>query len=299
MQALRRPSSTCIISGEQIIAHLATRRSPRIVISDERAKLLDQGGGIKKALPTLGNAPFFICNTDAFWREEGANNIRALARYFDPERMDAALLLAETENSLGVDWGGDFEIDAAGRLSQPAGRRRYVYTGVGILSPRLFENVSEEVFKLSPFFFEAARRERLFGLPDARTLDACRLRRRDRGSRARLARGALLRHESTMAQKIFTIAPGVPFLPTFVAALLDGKIVEGVSQAIAPLDLARISIFTPTRRAARALAVEFALKLDRPAALLPRILPLGALDEIESATLLSEAVLRRLGADDR
>ena len=91
-----------------------------------------------------------------------------------------------------------------------------------------------------------------------------------------------------MAQKLLTIAPGVSFLPTFVAALLDGKIVEGISQAIAPLDLARISIFTPTRRAARALAVEFALKLDRPAALLPRILPLGALDEIESATLLSE-----------
>jgi len=151
--------------GEQIIAHLANRQSPRIVISDERAKLLDQGGGIKKALPTLGNSPFFICNTDAFWREEGASNIQALARYYDPERMDAALLLAETESSLGVDWGGDFEIDAAGRLFQPAGRRRYVYTGVGILSPRLFENVSEDVFKLSPFFFEAARRERLFGLP--------------------------------------------------------------------------------------------------------------------------------------
>ncbi|MFY9658137.1 MAG: hypothetical protein WAK01_16420, partial [Methylocystis sp.] len=82
-----------------------------------------------------------------------------------------------------------------------------------------------------------------------------------------------------MTQRVFTIAPGVPFLSTFVAALLDGKIVEGVSQAIAPLDLARISIFTPTRRAARALAVEFAQKLDRPAALLPRILPLGALDE--------------------
>jgi N-acetyl-alpha-D-muramate 1-phosphate uridylyltransferase len=151
--------------GDQIIAHLATRHSPRIVISDERAKLLDQGGGIKKALPTLGTAPFFICNTDAFWREEGALNIQALARFFDPERMDAALLLAETESSLGVDWGGDFEVDAMGRLSQPSGRRRYVYTGVGILSPRLFESVEEEVFKLSPFFFDAARRERLFGLP--------------------------------------------------------------------------------------------------------------------------------------
>ena len=90
-----------------------------------------------------------------------------------------------------------------------------------------------------------------------------------------------------MAQRVFTIAPGVAFLPTFVARLLQGQIVEGVSQAIAPLDLARISIFTPTRRAARALAVEFALQLERPAALLPRILPLGDFDEIESAALLS------------
>ncbi len=151
--------------GDQIIAHLADRRSPSIVISDERAKLLDQGGGIKKALPLLGSTPFFICNTDAFWREEGAENIRALARFYDAARMDAALLLAETESSLGVDWGGDFERDAMGRLFQPPGRRRYVYTGVGILAPRLFEGVSDEVFRLSPFFFEAAKRGRLFGLP--------------------------------------------------------------------------------------------------------------------------------------
>ena len=151
--------------GDQIIAHLGSRHSPRIVVSDERGKLLDQGGGIKKALATLGASPFFICNTDAFWREEGASNIQALARFYDPEKMDAALLLAETGSSLGVDWDGDFELDATGRLFQPAGRRRYVYTGVGIVSPRLFESETEEVFKLSPFFFEAARRERLFGLP--------------------------------------------------------------------------------------------------------------------------------------
>ncbi|ARN82757.1 N-acetyl-alpha-D-muramate 1-phosphate uridylyltransferase [Methylocystis bryophila] len=151
--------------GDQIIAHLAARRSPDLVISDERAKLLDQGGGIKKALPLLGSSPFYICNTDAFWREEGAENIRALARFYDAERMDAALLLAETQSSLGVDWDGDFEIDASGRLHQPPGRRRFVYTGVGILAPRLFENIAEEVFKLSPFFFDAAKRERLFGLP--------------------------------------------------------------------------------------------------------------------------------------
>src|ERR1700676_1539785 len=52
--------------ADQIEAHLATRKAPEILISDERAKLLDQGGGIKRALPLLGDKPFFLCNTDAF-----------------------------------------------------------------------------------------------------------------------------------------------------------------------------------------------------------------------------------------
>jgi len=151
--------------GDQIVAHLADRRSPRVVISDERTKLLDQGGGIKKALPALGRVPFFICNTDAFWRENGAENIRALARFFDPEKMDVALLVAETRGSLGVDWDGDFDLDDNGRLRQTDGSRRYVYAGVGVIAPRLFDGVKEEAFKLAPFFFQAAARGRLFGLP--------------------------------------------------------------------------------------------------------------------------------------
>ncbi len=53
--------------ADQIEKHLSTRASPRIILSDERASLLDQGGGIKKVLPLFEGKPFFICNTDAFW----------------------------------------------------------------------------------------------------------------------------------------------------------------------------------------------------------------------------------------
>src|SRR5271165_3459106 len=79
--------------ADQIETHLSGRARPRIVISDERTKLLDQGGGISRALPLFGDAPFLVCNTDAFWIEGPRSNIVRLAESFDPETMDIALLV--------------------------------------------------------------------------------------------------------------------------------------------------------------------------------------------------------------
>lgn len=150
--------------ADQIEKHLASRVRPRVVISDERTLLLDQGGGIKKALPLIGDDPFFVCNTDAFWIDAARSNVRALAEAFDPEMMDAALLLAPTSGSVGVDWGGDFDLDAEGRIIRRDGQKPYVYTGVGLMKPQLFAGVVDDVFKLAPFFFEAARKGRLYGV---------------------------------------------------------------------------------------------------------------------------------------
>ncbi|MFA6205220.1 MAG: nucleotidyltransferase family protein [Methylocystis sp.] len=150
--------------ADQIETHLASRVRPRVVISDERALLLDQGGGIKKALPLIGDDPFFVCNTDAFWIDAGRSNVRALADAFDPDMMDAALLLAPTSGSVGVDWGGDFDLDAEGRIIRRDGQKPFVYTGVGLMKPQLFAGVPDDVFKLAPFFFEAARKGRLYGV---------------------------------------------------------------------------------------------------------------------------------------
>ncbi len=97
---------------------------------------------------------------------------------------------------------------------------------------------------------------------------------------------------------VFTIAPGAPFLKTFVEALLDGRIVAGFSRDLPPLALADATIYVPTQRAARALVQEFASAFDRPATLLPRILPLGALDATETALLFEEAGLDNALAED-
>lgn len=150
--------------ADQIEAHVAGRRTPRIVISDERALLLDQGGGVRKVLPLIGEAPFFVCNTDAFWSGAPQSNVIALAQAWDPERMDVALLLAPTQGSVGVDWDGDFDLDADGRIIRRDGAKPYVYAGVGLMKPQLFRGETRDVFKLAPFFFEAARKGRLFGV---------------------------------------------------------------------------------------------------------------------------------------
>jgi N-acetyl-alpha-D-muramate 1-phosphate uridylyltransferase len=151
--------------ADQIEDHLAPRKSPRILISDERDELLDQGGGIAKALPLLGPEPFFVCNTDAVWLEGPRQNLRRLADAWDPVSMDILLLVAATTASVGVDWQGDFLMAPDGRLTRRAEREvaPFVYAGVGIVKPELFSGETKKIFPLAPIFFEAAQKGRVFG----------------------------------------------------------------------------------------------------------------------------------------
>lgn len=151
--------------ADQIEAHLSTRTDPEVIISDERDELLDQGGGIAKALPLLGSEPFFLANTDALWLEGPRQNLRRMAEAWDPVRMDILLLVAATTASVGVDWPGDFLMAADGRLTRRAEFQvaPFVYAGVGIVKPELFAAQTRRVFPLAPFFFEAAQKGRLYG----------------------------------------------------------------------------------------------------------------------------------------
>ncbi len=87
--------------ADQIETHLNDRTAPHVIISDERDRLLDQGGAIKKALPLLGKAPFFLCNTDAFWVEGAKPNLERLADAWSPDEMDVLLLVAATSIEFG------------------------------------------------------------------------------------------------------------------------------------------------------------------------------------------------------
>jgi MurNAc alpha-1-phosphate uridylyltransferase len=152
--------------ADQIERHLAARRAPRIVISDEREELLGTGGGVVKALPQLGAGPFYHVNSDTLWIDGVAPNLQRLAAAFDPAQMDALLLLAAVSNSIGYSGRGDFSMDAAGRLTARGERDvvPFVYAGTAILSPALFADAPAGAFSLTMLFARAQEAGRLFGL---------------------------------------------------------------------------------------------------------------------------------------
>jgi MurNAc alpha-1-phosphate uridylyltransferase len=152
--------------GEQIIAHVASRTRPTIVISDERAELLDTGGGVVKALPLLGDKPFFHINSDTIWIDGVTPNLTRLVEAFDPATMDALLLLAPTAESIGYAGRGDFMMAPDGRLLWRDEREvaPFVFAGAAILSPRLFDGAPQGAFSLTALFHKAIEQGRLHGL---------------------------------------------------------------------------------------------------------------------------------------
>jgi len=152
--------------AEQIIAHTASRTKPRVTISDERGLLLGTGGGVVKALPELGAAPFFHINSDTIWIDSVTPNLTRLAQSFDLAAMDALLLLAPTTGSIGYAGRGDFAMAPDGRLTRRAEREvaPFVYAGAAILSPALFKDAPQGEFSLTDLFDSAAAAGRLHGL---------------------------------------------------------------------------------------------------------------------------------------
>jgi N-acetyl-alpha-D-muramate 1-phosphate uridylyltransferase len=152
--------------ADQMQQHLAQRKHPQVVISDERGLLLGTGGGVRKSLPELGSVPFFHVNSDSIWIDGVKPNLARLADAFDPAAMDALLLLAPTAGSIGYSGRGDFAMAPDGTLRKRAEQEivPFVYAGAAILSPTLFKDTPSGKLSLTTLFDSAAQTGRLHGL---------------------------------------------------------------------------------------------------------------------------------------
>jgi N-acetyl-alpha-D-muramate 1-phosphate uridylyltransferase len=153
--------------ADLIEKHLQGRRQPAIEISDERAALLDTGGGVKKALPLLEPGSFLIHNADSVWIEGVGSNLARLAGAWDEARMDCLMLLAPASASHGYQGRGDFALESGGRIR----RRRveqelvpFAFTGVSMAHPRLFDASPDGAFSLNLVWSRAIAAGRAYGV---------------------------------------------------------------------------------------------------------------------------------------
>lgn len=151
---------------QQIVAHVARRKRPKIVISDETTELLDSAGGIVKVLPQLGPEPFYIVNADTFWIDRDIPNLDRLALAWKPGKMDILLMLADLSSATGHSGSTDFLVDAEGRLRRAAGDPSgLIYAGAAIADPAIFAGAQPTRHSLNAYFDRAIAAGRLFGVP--------------------------------------------------------------------------------------------------------------------------------------
>ena len=150
----------------KLIAHLERREDLRITISDERDRLMDTGGGVKKALAHLGDGPFFTYNSDFVWTEMGAPALARMADAWDPARVDGLMLLSPMEKTTGFDGPGDFQMDGEGRLSRrgDAPRAPYAWMGVQITTKAAYAQTPDDPFSNNLIWDRMIPKGRLYGL---------------------------------------------------------------------------------------------------------------------------------------
>jgi N-acetyl-alpha-D-muramate 1-phosphate uridylyltransferase len=144
-----------------VAAQITRRDHPRIEISHE-TELLDTGGGVARALPLLDDV-FFVVNSDVFWLDGKDRALLRLAAAFDPERIDAILLLQRTVTAVGYEGNGDYLIDASGCPHRRSEREvaPFLFAGLQLLHRRAFAGISDRVFSLVRIFDRAEEARRL------------------------------------------------------------------------------------------------------------------------------------------
>lgn len=151
--------------ADALEAHVLARQNPAVTVSDERAQLLETGGGMVKALPLLPD-PFFALNADNIWLDGPKSAFHDLSRRWDADTMDALLLVVPHARAMNFAGPGDFHMDPLGHVTRRrAGRiAPFIFTGIQLVSHRLLRDAPQGPFSTNILWNRAMEEERLFGI---------------------------------------------------------------------------------------------------------------------------------------
>lgn len=151
--------NTVVANSHYLPEMLADHLVDRNVILSYEPEILETGGGLRHALPLLGNGAVFTLNTDAVWT--GNNPLETLRIAWDPEKMDALLLLVPPENARGYTRDGDFLQATDGTIKRGPGM---VYSGAQIIKTDGLENIHDSKFSLHALWDQMYENGRIFGV---------------------------------------------------------------------------------------------------------------------------------------
>lgn len=150
--------------ADALEAHVKTRDCPAVEISDERENLLETGGGMILAQERLPD-PFFCLNSDNIWLDGPRDVFAELSRGWDPDIMDALLLMVRHHNARNYRGAGDFYLDPVGKITRrkPGRVAPYIFTGIQLVSHRLLRDAPEGKFSTNVLWERAIGEGRLYG----------------------------------------------------------------------------------------------------------------------------------------
>lgn len=152
--------------ADALEGHLKLRKTaPQVTLSDERERLLETGGGMVKAAPSLPD-PFFCLNSDNIWLDGPTDVFAELSQGWDPARMDALLLMVPHTRALNYRGEGDFHLDPEGQVTRrrPGRVAPFIYTGIQLVSHRLLRDAPEGPFSTNLLWSRAIEEGRLYGM---------------------------------------------------------------------------------------------------------------------------------------
>ena len=158
--------NTCYL-GDRIINHLSKRDEAEFVLVPEEERL-ETGGGVYNARAHLGDEPFFVINADTLWLDGPSPLLRRLAELWQPEHMDALLMVQPSVRVHGdYEGDGDFNLEPDGKLSRriEGGIAPFVYGGVQLISPSILAAPPAKAFSFNNYWDRAIEQGRLYGMP--------------------------------------------------------------------------------------------------------------------------------------
>lgn len=127
--------------------------------------LLETGGGLVRALSSLGDKPFFMINGDAFWVDDaGHNTLQGMEEYFDADKMDILLCVTPLTHMKLTEGVGDYDVLPDGQLRRNIKKQgTHMFTGIRILNPAIMQGYTETKFSFLDNMDKAEKEHKLYG----------------------------------------------------------------------------------------------------------------------------------------